>query len=145
MVMIAEMSPELLELVGCPVLKDVTDHLARGVPPVVCPLSIKSLRSSRIFTMDDGISSWVWVGKYVPEWLCSAVFGEEDIEAIESIDFDAEEGRKLIALLKRPLRLCIEGGTGSRAFTARLVDSEGSGMPGLKGFLWRVTRAISRS
>jgi hypothetical protein len=137
---LAAMPPSRLALVASPALTDVTDHIACGAPPRPCAASPKSLWPARIFAMDDGISGWVWVGNEAPPALCGAAFGDEDPSAAEAIADDADEGRRLIQFLRKPARICVEGGRGASAFEARFVESEGMGLPALKAFVSRARR-----
>jgi hypothetical protein len=134
-------------LLSCyPQLWDVTDYLGDKGDPRLCPLKKVYLLAFKIFVLNDGVSTWIWVGKNLNADLSRTLFEDDEPSMVEDVEpNETDASRRLFRFVSGTVKLCIQDGTGHYAFLSRLVEDQTGVLPHTEAFMTILRRSIKSS
>ena len=130
------MTPEEVTLFAYPTLSDVTAFVWHGGEIVPLKLTDSELREKKLLLLDNGISSWLWIGENLDKSLCQVAFAKPSQVLVDKvIRNETEQSQRLFTLVKGNFRHILQGTSSEFVFRTRMVEDAQKNYPSSVGFI----------
>ena len=131
-----EMSPSELVQFAYPTLLDITAYVWHGGETTPLHLNDSELKEKKLIILDNGISTWLWIGENLDKELCMQTFNKCSQVLVESVDpQETEQSKRLFEYVKGNFRHVLMGSSSDCIFRSRMVEDNNNKLPSAVGFL----------